>query len=201
VNPWEICVALIAASKLLNAETIPAVMTQVVELLGHPNDNVRKKAVGALHKFYTVSPDFVSDMTDAFRRALCDRDPSVMAASLGMILDIARKDATPCKTFVSSLVSILKQITEHRLPRDYDYHRMPAPWIQIQILKILALIGKADQKTSEEMYEVLSDVIKRADIGINIGYGAPPLSCASNPPPRARSCHRRVRAHDYGDLP
>ena len=44
-----------------------------------------------------------------------------------------------------SFVSILKQITEHRLPRDYDYHRIPAPWIQIRLLRIMAILGAADQ--------------------------------------------------------
>lgn len=33
----------------------------------------------------------------------------------------------------------LTKVIEHRLPREYDYHRMPAPWIQIKLLKILAL--------------------------------------------------------------
>ena len=33
-------------------------------------------------------------------------------------------------------VSILKQIIEHRLPKDYDYHRIPAPWVQMNLLKI-----------------------------------------------------------------
>lgn len=32
---------------------------------------------------------------------------------------------------------ILKQVIEHKLPKEFDYHRMPAPWIQMKILKIL----------------------------------------------------------------
>lgn len=28
-------------------------------------------------------------------------------------------------------LSGFRQITEHRLPRDFDYHRMPAPWLQV----------------------------------------------------------------------
>jgi AP-4 complex subunit epsilon-1 len=67
-------------------------------------------------------------------------------------------------------VSILKQITEHRLPRDFDYHRIPAPWIQMDLLRILAVLGRGDQAASEGMYEVLVDVMRRADTGINVGY-------------------------------
>jgi len=55
------------------------------------------------------------------------------------------------KDLISSFVSILKQITEHRLPRDFDYHRIPAPWIQMKLLRILALLGRADQTASEQM--------------------------------------------------
>lgn len=55
---------------------------------------------------------------------------------------------------VPSFVSILKQIIERRLPRDFDYHKVPAPWMQIKLLKLLALLGKDDQSASEAMYEV-----------------------------------------------
>lgn len=39
--------------------------------------------------------------------------------------------------------------SEHRLPRDFDYHRIPAPWIQMNLLRILAILGTADAKASE----------------------------------------------------
>lgn len=101
---------------------------------------------------------------------LCDKDPSVMAASLHLLFNLIEGDVNSYKDLVSSFVSILKQIIEHRLPKDYDYHRMPAPWAQIKLLQILALLGTADKSASEGMYEVLHEVMRRADIGINVGY-------------------------------
>lgn len=105
------------------------------------------------------------------KRALCDKDPSVMAASLNYFLDEARRNPNDMKDLTKSFIIILKQVTDHRLPRDYDYHRMPAPWIQTKILEILGHLGADDLKTSEEMYEPLQMVLKKADdMGINIGY-------------------------------
>ena len=47
---------------------------------------------------------------------------------------------------------------------------MPAPWIQIKLLKVLAILGNNDQSSSEGMYEVILEVMRRADTGINVGY-------------------------------
>jgi AP-4 complex subunit epsilon-1 len=40
----------------------------------------------------------------------------------------------------------------------------------MQLLRVLALLGRGDQTSSEGMYEVLVDVMRRADTGINVGY-------------------------------
>jgi AP-4 complex subunit epsilon-1 len=73
----------------------------------------------------------MTDHLDKIRRALCDKDPSVMGATLPLFHAIIVDDPSVFKDLVPSFVSILKQITEHRLPRDFDYHRIPSPWIQV----------------------------------------------------------------------
>lgn len=169
-NHLEVCAALMAVCKLVTVEMVPAVQPMILDLLRHDAELVRKKAVMAIHRFHQLNADSVKETGDALRRTLCDRDPSVMGATLCILHDLAEATPTDYKDLVPSFVSILKQITEHRLPREFDYHRIPAPWIQIRLLKILALLGQADQQTSEGMYEVLHDVMRRADTGINVGY-------------------------------
>ncbi|CCI10452.1 unnamed protein product [Albugo candida] len=169
-NHLEVCAALMAVCKLVTVEMIPAVQPMITDLMRHDAEIVRKKAVMAMHRFHQLKPDSIQDSGDILRRALCDRDPSVMGATLCSLHDLSLANPSAYKDLVPSFVSILKQITEHRLPREFDYHRIPAPWIQIRLLKILSLLGQADQQTSEGMYEVLHDVMRRADTGINVGY-------------------------------
>lgn len=168
-NHLEVCAALTSVCRLVNVEFIPAIMPPVLRLLGHPREIVRKKAIVALHRFYHLVPEEVMDQRDALRKALCDPDPSVMGASLHVLHEVAKGSPGSMKDLVPSFVSILKQITEHRLPRDFDYHRMPAPWLQVKLLSILGHLGTADQKASEQMYEILRECMRRADSGTNIG--------------------------------
>ncbi|KAI3680026.1 hypothetical protein L2E82_50763 [Cichorium intybus] len=168
-NFLVVCAALNAVCKLINEETIPAVLQQVVELLGHPREAVRKKAIMALHRFYQRSPSSVSHLVTNFRKKLCDNDPGVMGATLCPLFDLILIDVHSHKDLVGSFVSILKQVAERRLPKSYDYHQTPAPFIQIKLLKILALLGNGDKQSSGQMYTIVGDIMRRSDTTSNIG--------------------------------
>jgi len=170
INHLQICTGLIALAKLGTKDMIPAMIGLVAECLKNNEAVVRKKAIMVMHRFYQLDNASVEDYHDHFRRTLCDKDPSVMGSALHVLGDLAEANPLAYKDLVPSYVSILKQITEHRLPKDYDYHRMPAPWIQIKLLQILAILGATDQASSEGMYEVILEVMRRADTGINVGY-------------------------------
>lgn len=42
-------------------------------------------------------------------------------------------------------------------------------YMQIKLLKILALLGSGDRQASENMYTVISDIIRKGDTSSNIG--------------------------------
>ncbi|KAG6684273.1 hypothetical protein I3842_12G054100 [Carya illinoinensis] len=168
-NYLVVCAALNAVCRLINEETIPAVLPQVVDLLAHSKEAVRKKAIMALHRFYQKSPSSVSHLVSNFRKRLCDNDPGVMGATLCPLFDLITIEVHSYKDLVVSFVSILKQVAERRLPKSYDYHQMPAPFIQIRLLKILALLGSGDKQASENMYTVVGDIFRKCDSSSNIG--------------------------------
>ena len=171
-NILDVCAALAAVMRLITTDMVATVVNDVTKLLSHQSDLVRKKAIIALHRLHQLDQANISaeDLTGHLRRILCDRDPSVMGASLCVIEKMTIKNPAPFKDLVPSLVSILKQVIEHRLPSDFDYHRIPAPWLQMKLVRILSLVGKGDKSSSEGMYAILADTIKRADTGINAGF-------------------------------
>lgn len=92
-----------------------------------------------------------------------------MAAAVIALESLVNENPDDYKRLVPSMVNILKQIIEHRLPKSYNYHKNPAPFIQIRILRILAILGRDDKAASEEMYAILEEVLRKADNNTNIG--------------------------------
>lgn len=84
-NHLEVMAALNVISKLPHSSIIAAVQDVVFALMQHQQEMIRKKAVMVLICFNNVMPIPEFDMH--MKRALCDRDPSVMAASLNYYLD------------------------------------------------------------------------------------------------------------------
>ena len=170
-NWVEVCMALTTVIKFADPTIMQAVTEPVMKLLDNKNEQIRKKAVMCLYRFYQVDPATVPDCEDRMRKLICDYDPSVMAATLPYFKEKIMKNPEKYKDLVSPLVAILKQVIEQNLPREYDYHRFPGPWIQVILLEILSMLGRDDQNSSENMYEILGQCLRRADdTGINIGY-------------------------------
>ena len=170
-NWVEVCMALTTVIKFADPTIMQAVTEPVMKLLDNKNEQIRKKAGMCLYRFYQVDPATVPDCEERMRKLICDYDPSVMAATLPYFKEKITKNPEKYKDLVSPLVAILKQVIEHKLPREYDYHRFPGPWIQVILLEILSMLGRDDQTSSENMYEILGQCLRRADdTGINIGY-------------------------------
>uniref|UniRef100_A0A3B3U3P4 AP-4 complex subunit epsilon n=1 Tax=Poecilia latipinna TaxID=48699 RepID=A0A3B3U3P4_9TELE len=168
-NLIEVCMALTVVSQMFPKDMIPAILPLVEEKLNHPREIIRRKAVLALYKFYLIAPNQVQHIHNKFRKALCDKDPGVMSASLHIYLQLIQENPEGYKDLAPSFVTILKQVVGGKLPMDFNYHSVPAPWLQIHLLRILSLLGKNDQ-TSEIMYEILDESLRRAEMNHNITY-------------------------------
>nr|XP_045380334.1 AP-4 complex subunit epsilon-1 isoform X3 [Camelus bactrianus] len=169
-NLVEVCMALTIVSQIFPREMIPAVLPLIEDKLQHSKEIIRRKAVLALYKFHLIAPNQVQHIHIKFRKALCDRDVGVMAASLHIYLKMIKENSSAYKDLTGSFVTILKQVVGGKLPVDFNYHSVPAPWLQIQLLRILGLLGKGDQRTSELMYDVLDESLRRAELNHNVTY-------------------------------
>jgi len=186
--------------QLATEDAVPLLLPSIKELITHPKELVRKKAVMALHRFYLKAPHLMIDSYGALcRKVLCDHDPSVMGAALCALYEAIKRDASPFKNLVKSLVHVLTQIVDRRLPKSYDNHRAPAPFLQIKILKMLALLGQGDKAASSQMHPALIACIKSANSGTGIGnalvYECVRTAIAIHPDPQLLAASAAMVAH------
>ena len=66
-NHLECWAALTALAKLVTLDMIPAVISDVVRLLDHKVELVRKKAIMGLHRFHQLQPESVEHLVAQLR--------------------------------------------------------------------------------------------------------------------------------------
>ncbi|XP_049939262.1 AP-4 complex subunit epsilon-1-like isoform X1 [Schistocerca serialis cubense] len=141
-NVLCISMALTAACSLIPTDQASVFLPLAVEKLKHSNEFVRGKAVIALHHFFRTSPEQCTKYIEQVQELLGDKDPGVVALAMQILLDVAKETPSLVSELVPLLVQIQHQILDGKLPPDYTYRKMNAPWMQISVLRLLQLMDE-----------------------------------------------------------
>nr|CAG8500495.1 8026_t:CDS:10 [Entrophospora candida] len=171
----EICAALTALCHLLNPDMKPAVIGIVEDKLNHPKEIIRKKAIMVFHKLFQDDPDMMvtyPNLEVKFRQLLTRKDPHTLNALLCLYADFVKANPASFKDLVPFLINVLEQVLDRWLPRTYDFHGVPAPWIQIKTLEIMGMLAKDDEDVSTEVGPIIIHTLKKAENGVDAAYEA-----------------------------
>jgi hypothetical protein len=170
-SAYEVLIALNSLNKLMNPTNINNFVDSVTKHLTHANPLIRKKAFCLLQKMIKINPKIIPNWESKLREGLGDKEPSVMGACLNLYYQDLLEFPDKHKDILKILVTIMNLILDVKLPRDYDFQRIPAPWIQIRVLQIFGIICQNDKKSSDEVYNVVEKALRRSDDTMtDIGY-------------------------------
>lgn len=170
-SAYEVLIALNSLNKLMNHTNINNFVDAVTKHLTHSNPLIRKKAFCLLQKMIKINPKAIVNWETKLREGLGDKEPSVMGVCLNLYYQDLLESPEKHKDILKILVTIMNLILDVKLPRDYDFQRIPAPWIQIRILQIFGIICQNDKKSSDEVYNVVEKTLRRSDDTMtDIGY-------------------------------
>ncbi|XP_059479239.1 AP-4 complex subunit epsilon-1-like isoform X1 [Neocloeon triangulifer] len=160
----------------LPTEVIPSILPAVLDRLNHSTAYIRCRAVIAVHHILRRHPEHCEQMVCKVVALLGDSDPHVVHRALGCLPDIIQKYPELVAGLVQPLVAIQRQILNGKLPAQLNYRGIPAPWMQMSILKCLPELCL----TEEEEFackEVLLETIKIISTK-NIAISEPPIRSA-----------------------
>lgn len=71
---------------------------------------------------------------------------TVFSKHFNFYLSSCQVNPSGYKDLVSGFISLQKAVLEGKIAKEYDYHGVAAPWIQMKNLRLMALLGADDQK-------------------------------------------------------
>jgi len=176
-NFLTVCTALQAIPTIANVELANVFLPEVMNLVQHDRDQVKKRALITLHSLLRVDPSIGTEIGKVFVDKLAYKEPSVMFSVLPALYELINEDPEPYKGLVHYFTDILKQASEGKLGRNWVVHKAPAPFLQITLLRLLGSLGKGDPQVSKDMQAVLIDVWKRAQSLMNHAGNAILFEC------------------------
>ena len=158
----------VASSNLVPAEMAPLLVPIIAERTKHSKDFIRKKALICLGQLYHnqtqptsfnssftgshISPEMNKFLEEHVQASLTDVDPGVVGAGIQVLTSIISTKPLYSKEntlmpisysvgeLIHGLLSIQEQILDGKLPqKEYGYHELPAPWMQVDILHLLSV--------------------------------------------------------------
>lgn len=143
----EVGVALSGTSAIVTPELASDVTDDIIKMLNHSKPYVRKKAVLALYKIFLQYPEALRVSLDRLCDKLDDPDDSVMAATVTVICELAKK--TP-KLFV------------HLAPRLYDILSTTVNnWVIIRLLKLFSSLAQIEPRLKARLIPKILEIIEK----------------------------------------
>ncbi|KAL1914805.1 uncharacterized protein VTP21DRAFT_7897 [Calcarisporiella thermophila] len=136
------CLALHAIANIGGREMAESLAVDVHRLLISPNSKsfVKKKAALTLLRLYRKHPDVIpaTDWADRIVWLMDDYDLGVALAVDSLVLALAQNHPDEYAGCVAKAIVRLKKILMDKdFSADYVYYKVPVPWLQVKILRLL----------------------------------------------------------------
>lgn len=147
-------------------------VVDVSSRLTSSNPYIRKKAALALIRILKRVPELAEDHIDGIVALIKDRSHGVLIAAMQLMADVAT--AMPglndkLMRVVPSLVKMLRNLLNLGYSPEHDISGIADPFLQVKLLRILAVLGKNDNQASEAMNDILAQVATNTETNRNAG--------------------------------
>ena len=169
LNESDTCLALQLVSGMSMPDLAKALGEEVLKLLISPTSSVhvRKKAALTALSFFRLDPFFVdlAAWVDRLAVLLQHRHHGLAQCVSSLVTALVQHAPWEYPMFYRPAVEQLCQIQlekDHRL--EYMYHRVPAPWLQVQLLALLRVypeVPKEARGVEAKLQNVFASIWKR----------------------------------------
>ncbi|XP_030659948.1 AP-1 complex subunit gamma-like 2 isoform X3 [Nomascus leucogenys] len=164
--------ALCTLSTIGSAEMCRDLAPEVEKLLLQPSSYVRKKAIlTAVHMIRKV-PELSSVFLPPCAKLLHERHHGILLGTITLITELCERSPAALRHFqkvVPQLVQILRTLVTTGYSTEHSISGVSDPFLQVQILRLLRILGRNHEESSETMNDLLAQVATNTDTSRNAG--------------------------------
>ncbi|CAG8640611.1 5178_t:CDS:2 [Funneliformis caledonium] len=162
------CLALHAIANIGGREMAESLSFDVHRLLISPNSKsfVKKKAALTLLRLYRKHPDVIpaSDWAERIIVLMDDTDLGVTLCVTSLIMALAQDNLESyLGCYTKTVDRLAKIIVERDFPLEYVYYKVPIPWLQVKLLRLLQYYPASDdRKVRNKLHDVLQTILNNS---------------------------------------
>lgn len=171
-NQYIVGLALCTLGNIASQEMARDLFQQVESLLNTSNPYIRRKAALCAMRIIRKAPDLQEHFVEKAKLLINDRNHGVLLCALTLITDLCVLDpdlVDEFRQYVPLLIRQLKSITTAGYAPEHDVTGITDPFLQVKILSLLRVLGQGDAATSEQMNDILTEVVSNTDASKNVG--------------------------------
>ncbi|KAF9975906.1 hypothetical protein BGZ73_000253 [Actinomortierella ambigua] len=167
-NEIHNCLALHAIANIGGREMAESLASDVHRLLVSPNSKsfVKKKAALTMLRLFRKHPDVIPapDWAERITNIIDDYDLGVCLSVTSLITALAQQYPEAFMMAVpKAIIRLHKIIVERDFSADYVYYKVPIPWLQIKLLRLLQYFPPTeDENLAEMLHNVLQTIINNS---------------------------------------
>ncbi|KAF7784317.1 hypothetical protein Agabi119p4_482 [Agaricus bisporus var. burnettii] len=164
-NEIDNCLALHAIANVGGSEMAEALVEDVHRLLISPTSQsfVKKKAALTLLRLYRKHPEVIPAAEWALRivSLMDDQDLGVVLCVTSLVMALAQDHLDAYAVCCTKAVDRLHRLViEHEYNATYAYYKVPSPWLQVKLLRLLQYYSPSEDPTIRSiLHQVLQTVM------------------------------------------
>jgi len=171
-NQYTAGLACCAIGNISSAEICRDLSPEVEKLMVGSNPFVSKKAALCSIRIIRKCPELVDTFLDRVGTLLGSRNHAVLLTCLKLMREMCTTDAAmieQLRRHTSTLIAALKNLVLSGYAPEHDVHGIVDPFLQVEILRMLRVLGKGHPETSDQMNDILAQVATNTESAKNAG--------------------------------
>ncbi|KAK9461288.1 adaptin N terminal region-domain-containing protein [Lipomyces oligophaga] len=171
-NQNVMALALCTLGNIASQEMARDLFPDVEKLISIQNQYIRKKAALCAMRIIRKVPELRDRFVPMVKALLKEQSHGVLLCGLTLAIDMCNEEpalVTEFRPFIPSLVRSLHSLIDTGYSPEYDVSGIADPFLQVKLLKFLSVLGKDDTASSDQMNDILTQIVTNTDSSKNVG--------------------------------